>query len=568
MLQRLAVLLVGLAMVACAPAGAEPEVEPVGSSRDELDGDEDFERAREKVDELRGDLASNQSHLRGVLTGAQITAYSAAFWKLDRAVAATNDYAAKALALAANLEEATSRLESDTSKVTNCGGPRSLGDERVARAKDLYGAAKSLSTAAVLGTSNVSPAFAVRRFYRYLLEHPDLSRCLDKDPAKLEKDLGENHAQVMVQVSVLEPNLSALDLLRRTFDDLRDASPNVDQLGTSLERFAMSQADRDMAAASSTSSGELAAMTLLVLGLGQTTDGATAHERYQASLRNALIASRSVERLARAVELLGGTVESARYQSLATKVIGFARVAGRIASGVSAVTSAIQLLEDLRADDDDRLLYFARIAADAAALQASLVALAGLSQLVPVAGAIVLLTQAVVLIAEYWHQRGVTKRRRADTKAVLRTIGFSGDVADAFAEADRETLRTWTGKGEYEVGLSPTAIQDLAKYAVPLDMGAESFFTLADNPRWIGNAGEVARLFGLSDADRVRMVKTTTGNTDGTIARVAFDGCVMWHSGVFASTKDFFAAIDDCRGESFPDEDEAMDRLATFLRAR
>lgn len=560
-------LIACLALGACA---AQPEEDVADSTNAEeaLSGDSGFSNARSKMEEIRGDLASNQSHLRGVLTPAQTSQYSAAFYRLDRVVAASDDYAKKAITLATNLSKETAKLPADTGNVPNCGSTRYGADARIVKVRDLYKSAKHLATAHVAGTGKNAPAYAVRAFYKYLLDHADIRQCLGKSEADLEKDLGTNHAQMMVQLKSEDPTATALALVERTFEPLGQASGAVNKASAELAQFAKTQDVGEFAKAAATPTTKLAGGVLAILDLGALAND-LAHRRYQDFVVGALKGgAEDVASIAEAVSLLEGVVDSGRALGFVTKAAAFAKVTGRIAAGVGVVTSAIQLFSDLNRYEGDRLLHLSRIAADAAALQASIVVLVGAGSLIPVAGAIVLLTQTVLIIAEYWHKHEVTSRRNKDTKAALRMIGFSADVSDTIADADNATLRALTNKrGDYDLGLAPEELQKLATLAQTVKNGSKAFFLLPDNLGWIATGAEVAGLWSMSSATAFEMIKVTAGTTDATDIRVVLDGCVAVQSGVFASKQGFYDAVASCHGNADTEDRAALDRLTTFLHA-
>ena len=567
-MRKQALMLVAcLALGACA-AEADENVADSTNTEEALSGDSGFSNARSKMEEIRGDLASNQSHLRGVLTPAQTSQYSAAFYRLDRVVAASDDYAKKATTLATNLSSATAKLAADAGKVPNCGGTRYGTDARIVKARDLYKSAKLLATAHVAGTGKNAPAYAVRAFYKYMLDHADIRQCLGKSEADLEKDLGTNHAQMMVQLKSEDPTATALALVERTFEPLGAASGAVNKASAELAQFAKTQDAAAFAKAAATPTTKLAGGVLAILDLGALAND-LAHRRYQDFVVGALKGgTEDVASIAEAVSLLEGVVDSGRALGFVTKAAAFAKVTGRIAAGVGVVTSAIQLFSDLNRYEGDRLLHLSRIAADAAALQASIVVLVGAGSLIPVAGAIVLLTQTVLVIAEYWHKHEVTSRRNKDTKAALRMIGWSAEVSDTIADADNATLRALTNKrGDYDLGLAPEELQKLATFAQTVKNGRESFFLLPDNPGWIATAAEVAGLWSMSSATAFEMTKVTAGTTDATDIRVALDGCVAVQGGVFASKQGFYDAVGSCRRDAASEDKAALDRLTTFLHA-
>ena len=569
MRKRAAMLLACFALGACA-APTDEDVADSTSEEAALSGDNGFSNARSKMEEIRGDLASNQSHLRGVLTPAQTTQYSAAFYRLDRVVKASDDYAKKAITLASNLSKETTKLAAQPGTVPHCGGAR-VGaiDARITKARDLYNSAKLLATAHVAGTGTNAPAYAVRAFYKYILDHADIRQCLGKSEADLEKDLGTNHAQMMVQLKSEDPTANALALVDRTFEPLGKASGAVNKAAAELAQFAKTQDAAAFAKAAATPTTKLAGGVLAILDLGELAND-LAHGRYQAFVVGALKGGADdVASIAEAVSLLEGVVDSGRALGFVTKAAAFAKVTGRIAAGVGVVTSAIQLFSDLNRYEGDRLLHLSRIAADAAALQASIVILVGAGSLIPVAGAIVLLTQTVLIIAEYWHKHEVTSRRNKDTKATLRMIGLSAGVSDTIADADNATLRALTNKrGDYDLGLAPEELQKLATLAQTVKNGREAFFLLPDDPGWVASAAEVAGLWNMSSATAFDMIKQTAGPTDATDIRVVLDGCVAVQSGVFAGKQGFYDAVASCRRNAESEDKAALDRLTTFLRAR
>lgn len=559
---------VALALAACA-APTDDDVADSTSAEEALSGDTGFSNARSKMEEIRGDLASNQSHLRGVLTPAQTTQYSAAFYRLDRVIAASNDYAKKANTLATNLSKETTKLAANTGKpVPNCGGAH-VGaiDARITKARDLHKSAKLLAKANVAGVGKTSPAYAVRAFYKYMLDHADVRACI-VSLDDLEKDLGTNHAQMMVQLKSEDPTADALALVERTFEPLGKASGAVNKAAAELAQFAKTQDAAAFAKAAASPTTKLAGGVLAILDLGELAND-LAHRRYQDFVVGALKGGADdVASIAEAVSLLEGVVDSGRALGFVTKAAAFAKVTGRIAAGVGVVTSAIQLFSDLNRYEGDRLLHLSRIAADAAALQASIVILVGAGSLIPVAGAIVLLTQTVLVIAEYWHKHEVTSRRNKDTKATLRMIGLSAGVSDTIADADNATLRALTNKrGDYDLGLAPEEVQKLATLAQTVKNGREAFFLLPDDPGWIASAAEVAGLWNMSSATAFGMIKETAGPTDATDIRVVLDGCVAVQSGVFASKQGFYDAVASCRRDAPSEDKAALDRLTTFLRA-
>lgn len=567
MRKRAAMLVACFALGACA-APLDEDTASSTSAEDALSGDNGFAKARSKMEEIRGDLASNQAHLRGVLTPPQTTQYSAAFYRLDRVVKASDDYAKKAIALGSNLAKETAKLAGQAGAVPSCGSTRFGTDARITTSRDLYKSAKLLATANVVGTGKTSPAYAVRAFYKYLIEHQDVRQCLGKSLEDLEKDLGANHAQMMVQLKSEDPTADALALVTRTFQPLGDASGAVTKAATALEQFARTQDAGAFAKAAATPSTKLAGGVLAILDVGELAND-LAHGRYEDFLIGALKGGASdVASIAEAVSLLEGVVDSGRALGFVTKAAAFAKVTGRIAAGVGVVTGAIQLFSDLNRYEGDRLLHLSRIAADAAALQASIVVLVGAGSLIPVAGAIVLLTQTVFVIAEYWHKHEVRGRRNADTKAVLRMVGFSAGVSDTLADADNDALRALTNKrSDQALGLAPEEVQKLASRAQTVKNGRESFFLLPDDTGWIATAAEVATLWTLSSPSAFEMIEVTAGTTDATDIRVVLDGCVTVQSGVFASKQGFYDAVASCRRDA-PNEDKAaLDRLATFLRA-
>ena len=567
MRKRAAMLVACFALGACA-AQADGDVADSTSAEAALSGETGFSNARSKMEEIRGDLASNQSHLRGVLTPAQTAQYSAAFYRLDRVVAASDDYAKKAITLATNLSKETTKLAGQTGAVASCGSTRYGTDARITKALDLYESAKLLASAHVAGTGKNAPAHAVRAFYKYLLDHANIRQCLGKSEADLEKDLGTNHAQMMVQLKSEDPTANALALVERTFEPLGTASGAVNKAAAELAQFAKTQDAAEFAKAAATPTTKLAGGVLAILDLGELAND-LAHRRYQDFVVGALKGGAGdVASIAEAVSLLEGVVDSGRALGFVTKAAAFAKVTGRIAAGVGVVTSAIQLFSDLNRYEGDRLLHLSRIAADAAALQASIVVLVGAGSLIPVAGAIVLLTQTVLVIAEYWHKHEVTSRRNKDTKATLRMIGLSPDVSDTIADADNATLRALTNKrGDYDLGLAPEELQKLAALAQTVKNGREAFFLLPDDPGWIASAAEVAGLWSMSSATAFDMIKTTAGPTDATDIRVVLDGCVAVQGGVFASKQGFYDAVASCRRNAESEDKAALDRLTTFLHA-
>jgi hypothetical protein len=393
-----------------------------------------------------------------------------------------------------------------------------------------------------------------RRRHTYLLRHPDIRACI-KSVDDVEKDLGANHAQVMIQVKLEDPKANALAVVKRTFQPFDKLSTAVTTLSGELEQFARTADGAAFAKAAATPPAKLAGGVLAILSLYR--------DFVVAALKGG---TNDVASISGAVALLEGVVDSGRAGGLVAKAAGFSELAGRVAAGVGVVTSAIQLLSDLDRYEGDRLLHLARIAADAAALQASIVAVAGLSSLIPVAGTIVLLTQTVLVIAEYWHNHEVTARRNADTKAVLRKIGLAGDVSDTLADADNATLRALTQRRDYALALAPNEVQRLATLAQQVSMGREAFFLLPDNPGWVASAAEVARIWNLSSDSSFVMLRELSGK-DGTLVRVVFDGCVPAQSGVFANKQGLYDAITTCRKGAAADERAALDRLASFLHA-
>lgn len=552
-----------LAACVFAPACAsELDERPADASA--LKGDRSFSDARAKLDEIRGDLASNQAHLRGVLTPAQTTAYAAAFWKLDRVEAARADHAKKAAALAASLAEATEKLAADKPS-KDCISPA-----KQAKVRDLYEAAEDLAAAGVIGAGPRAPAHAVDAFYAAMARDPGALRCLGKDLEDLEKDLGKNHAQKIVQIKLEQPELDDVAVVKAAFQTVSVASPVAANVARSLERFAATQDGvalrRELPndPAAKTAGAVLAVMHLGTLGSD------LASGNYRKLVRDALEGGADdVAAIAEAVSMLEGVFESGRAQSFVARTAAFSKLAGRVAAGVGVVTSLVSLIDDIEGYRGDRLMYVARIAADAAALQAAIVALAEIGALGPASAAIVLLTQTVLVIADYWHTHTAANRRNADTKALLRAIGLRPAVADVLADADRGVLRALTERRDGSLGLDPAEVQELAAHATGLASGLEAFFLLPDDVRWIGGAAELRRVFALSSDDSLEMVRRTTSGTDGVIARVAFDGCAQGVSGVYASRANALAAIDGCASRA-PDADEraALQRLGAYLRTR
>ena len=579
MRKRAAMLVACVALGACA-APLDEDAASSTSAEEALSGDTGFANARSKMEEIRGDLASNQAHLRGVLTPAQTAQYSAAFFRLDRVVKASDDYAKKAIALASNLAKETAKLAANTAKpVPDCGGAHIGGiDARIGRSRDLYNSAKLLATANVVGKGKTSPrsqaeapAYAVRAFYKYMLQHPDVRGCI-VSLDDLEKDLGANHAQMMVQLKSEDPTADALALVTRTFEPLGDASGAVTKAAAVLEQFARTQDAGAFAKAAATPSTKLAGAVLAILDVGGLAND-LAHGRYKDFLIAALKGSASdVASISEAVSLLEGVVDSGRALGFVTKAAAFAKVTGRIAAGVGVVTGAIQLFSDLDAYEGDRLLHLSRIAADAAALQASIVLLVGGGELVAPATAIVLLTMTVFVIAQWWHNHEVWSRRNAETKALLRMVGFDPGVSDTLADADDDTLRALTNKrGDHDLGLAPEEVQNLASLAQTVKNGREAFFLSPDDLGWVASATKVATLWTMSSASAFEMIKVTAGTTDATDILGVLDGCVRvgprGAPGAFASKQGFYDAVASCRSDAPNDNKAAFDRLTTFLRA-
>ncbi|MBL8610280.1 MAG: hypothetical protein JNL38_23285 [Myxococcales bacterium] len=552
-----------LAACVFAPACAS-EVEERPADVAALKGDRGFSDARAKLDEIRGDLASNQAHLRGVLTPAQTTAYAAAFWKLDRVAAAREDHAKKAIALAASLAKETQALTSEKPS-KGCISPA-----KQAKVRDLYEAAQDLADAGVIGSGPSAPAHAVDAFYAAMAKDPGALRCLGKDLGDLEKDLGKNHAQKILQIKLEQPELDDVGVVKAAFETVAVASPVAAAVAASLERFAATQ---DGAALRRERPNDPVAKTagavLALMHLGALAKDA-ASGNYEKLVRDALEGGADdLASIAEAVAMLEGVFESGRAQSFVARTAAFSKLAGRVAGGVGVVTSLVALVDDIEGYRGDRLMYVARIAADAAALQAAIVALAEIGALGPASAAIVLLTQTVIVIADYWHARAAANRRNADTKALLRAVGLRPAVADVLADADRGVLRALTERRDGGLGLDPTEVQALAELATGLTRGPEALFLLPDDVRWIGGAAELRRLFSLSSVESLDMVRRTTGATDGVMARVAFDGCVPGSAGVYASRGNALAAIDACASRaSAADERAALQRLGAYLRTR
>lgn len=551
-----------LSLSSLLPACADPAAEaPAESSA--LSGDRSFSEARGKLEEVRGDLASNQAHLRGALTPAQTQAYSAAFWRLDRVEAAHADYAKRANALAASLAEETAKLEADKPR-KDCIDPA-----RQAKIRDLYDAAQDLAKADVVGVGRTAPARAVDALHAYLATDAGARKCVGESLEGLEKRLGANHAQMLVQVKLEQPELDDLAAIKATFKTVGGASSAAKAIGDSLERFASDQDGE--ALRRDTGGNPIATATgaaLAIMHVG-TLANDLATGRYKKFLKDSVEGGADdVATIAEAVGTLEGVFESGRAQAFVERTAAFAKIAGKIAGGIGVVTTTISLVHDIEGYRGDRLLYVARIAADAAALQAGLVALAEVASLGPAAVLTVLLTQSVLAIAEYWHAHVAAGRRNRDTKDVLRSIGLAPRVADVLADADHDVLEALTGKRQGQLGLEPADVQALAVHATSLSRGPESFFTLADDARWIHDAAETKRVFALSSADTAAMLREASAGTDGIVVRVVFDGCVASTPGAYIDRASELAAIDRCQTRaSVDDERRALGRLGAFLRA-
>lgn len=552
-----------LSLSSLVPACADPVADPPAEAA-ALSGDRGFAEARGAMEEIRGDLASNQAHLRGALTPAQTQAYAAAFWKLDRVEQARADYTKRAIALAASLARETAKLQAEESR-KDCIDPA-----RQAKVRDLYEAAQDLAKADVVGVGKAAPARAVDGFHAWLATDAGARKCVAESVEGLEKRLGANHAQMLVQVKLEEPELDDLAAIKATFKTVGAASSAAKAVSDALERFAR---DQDGAALRRDTGGNPVATAtgaaLAILHVG-TLANDLATGRYKKFLEDSIEGGvDDVASIAEAVGTLEGVFESGRAQVFVERTAAFAKVAGKISGGIGVVTSTIALTRDIEGYRGDRLMYVARIAADAAALQAGLVGLAEIASLGPAAVIVVVLTQSVLVIAEYWHAHVAAGRRNADTKALLREIGLAPRVADTLADADRDVLRALTGDREGELGLAPADLQALAVHATGLARGPESFFTLPDDARWIREAAESKRLFALSSADTGAMLRETSVGSDGIVVRVVFDGCLGATVGAYASRANELAAIERCAGRaSADDERKALGRLGAFLRAR
>jgi hypothetical protein len=542
---------------------ADSQGAPEDSTDAALSGERGFSDAQAQMDEIRGDLASNQAHLRGVLTPSQSRAYAAAFWHMDRVVTARTNHAKRANALAANLSRETKTLAAKKAE-HGC-----LSPEKRAKVTDLYAAAKALSTGTVLGVGSAAPAHAVDDFHAYLAKDAGARECVNESMEGLEKHLGRNHAQMLMQVKLEQPEIDDLAAVKATFKTVAEVSPVARSVGTALEHFAGSQDMNALKSETGSSPTAMAAGTVLaVMHVGTLVDD-VATRRYKKLVEDAVEGgAEDIAQISEAVTTLGSAFDTGRMESFLEKSEAFSKLAGKLAAGVGFVTSTLSLVSDIEGYRGDRLLYVARIAADSAALQASLVTFTELAALGPEAAAFVLLTDVVLEIATYWHAHVAAGRRNADTKVLLQKIGVPASAANILADANDEVLSALTEKGEGHLGLEPAQVQTLAAHAATMSRGAESFFTMADNTSWIAGAGELRRLFALSSTNTLGMLDATSKGTNGTAVRLAFDGCITSEPGVYASRANALAAIHHCSTRaSAADERAALVRMGTFLSA-
>lgn len=541
-----------LGTAACA-APTTDSGEETESAESNLEGEGKFKDTKGKMEEIRGDLASNQSHLRGVLDSKQQTAYAAAFWKLKRVTDARSAYIKAATDLGVSLSKKTADLKK--TKRFSTSDPRLIGDMM-----DAYENAKALAASGVIAKGSQSPAMAVRDFYVFLASNEDARKVIGKSDKDLAKDLGANHALVMAELAATNPSSDGVGLIRDSIGVVGSVSTVAKDLQTRLERFA----GGDISAIEGGDGvGKTTGAVVAMFHLGTLANDVLSG-KYKKFLEDTLKGGAGdVASIANAVTLFEGAFESGQAASIISKASNVSKVAGRFAAGIGVVTSTMSLISDIERYDGDRLLHIARIASDASALSASMVALLGLEVAAPYVGAIVLLTQGILAIANYWHKHEASKRRNADTKEVLKAIGFSKDVADCFADGNRDVLSWLTGKGEGELGLAPADMQSLAKNVVKLPNGPFAFFQAPDSS-WVGDAAEVRRILVLTGPETVEMLTKTTGD-DGVMVRVAFGFCLSMTGGVYTDRAHLKSAIDACAKEGEDEDRAAFSRLASFV---